>query len=173
MNQCPGQSPGGSTKTCNTSNVVGTITHKVCNTSTLRFSLYEFGEQVCTQSPLFCLGLGLGFYYWEAPPVSNLFFSVVSLSLRQVLVEPYRDHRLRVSVFRCCVSNFYLAIVTETFLYALPRNRCLRQPRRRVSTSRYLAMDLHVIIYTARKRGTRFLYSTSNCVIIMALSSHN
>jgi hypothetical protein len=33
-----------------------TITHKVFDTSTLRRSLYEFGEQVC-------LVLGLGFYY--------------------------------------------------------------------------------------------------------------
>jgi hypothetical protein len=42
-------------------NVTGTITHQVFNTSTLRCSLYEFGEQVCTQSLLFCLVLGLGF----------------------------------------------------------------------------------------------------------------
>jgi hypothetical protein len=44
-------------------NVAGKITHKVFNTSTRRCSLYEFGEQVCTQSPLFCLVLGLGFCY--------------------------------------------------------------------------------------------------------------
>jgi hypothetical protein len=43
--------------------VTGTVTHKICNTSTLRCALYEFGEQVSTQSPLFCLVLWLGFYY--------------------------------------------------------------------------------------------------------------
>jgi hypothetical protein len=42
------------------------------------------------------------------------------------LVKPCRDQRLqgfllRVSVFRCCVNNPYLAFATETFLYALPR----------------------------------------------------
>jgi hypothetical protein len=42
--------------------VTGTITHKIFNTSTLRCSLYEFGE-VCTQSLLFCLVFRLGFYY--------------------------------------------------------------------------------------------------------------
>jgi hypothetical protein len=41
-----------------------------------------------------------------------------------------RDHRLqglllRVSVFRCCVNNPYLTVVTDTFLYMLPRSRCL------------------------------------------------
>jgi hypothetical protein len=46
------------------------------------------------------------------------------------LVEPYRDHRLqgfllRVFVFRCCVNNLYLFVVTEAFLYLLPTNRCL------------------------------------------------
>jgi hypothetical protein len=38
--------------------VTGTITHKIFSTSIHRCSLYEFGEQVCTQS-----ALGLGFYY--------------------------------------------------------------------------------------------------------------
>jgi hypothetical protein len=28
-------------------------------------------------------------------------------------------------VFRCCVDRLHLAVVTQTFLYALPRNRCL------------------------------------------------
>jgi hypothetical protein len=54
-----GQSPDGSTDTLQ--KVTGTITHEVFNNSTLRCSLYESGEQVCTQSPLFCLVLG--FYY--------------------------------------------------------------------------------------------------------------
>jgi hypothetical protein len=58
MNRFIGQSPGGSTNTHNTEEVTGTVTRKVFNTSTLRYSLYDFGEQVCTQSPL-----GLGFYY--------------------------------------------------------------------------------------------------------------
>jgi hypothetical protein len=44
-------------------NVTGTMIHKVYNTSTLRCSLYELDEQACTQSPLFSLVLGLGFYF--------------------------------------------------------------------------------------------------------------
>jgi hypothetical protein len=39
--------------------VTGTITHKVFNTSTLRCSLYESGEQVRTQSLLSCSRTGL------------------------------------------------------------------------------------------------------------------
>jgi hypothetical protein len=99
--------------------VTGTITHKVFNTSTLSCSLCEFCEQVCTQSLLFCRVLGLGFYC----PVglSGVYNLVVCLSLRQVLVEPYKDHRLqgfllRVTVFRWCVND----LVRETLLYVLP-----------------------------------------------------
>jgi hypothetical protein len=59
-------------------NVTGTITHKVFNTSTFRCSLYEFGEQVCTQSLLFCLVLGLSFSYSIGlSSVYNLFSSAL------------------------------------------------------------------------------------------------
>jgi hypothetical protein len=49
-------------------------------------------------------------------------------------------------VFHCCVNSLYLAIVTETFLYVLSRNRCLCHNLRDISTSCYLAMDFNVII---------------------------
>jgi hypothetical protein len=29
------------------------------------------------------------------------------------------------SSFRCCANNHYLPVVPETFLYVLPRTRCL------------------------------------------------
>jgi hypothetical protein len=77
MNRFNGHSPGGSTNTYNTSKVAGTITHKVFNTSTLRCSLYEFGEPVCTRSPL-----GLGFYYAVGlSSIQSLLFCILSLSL--------------------------------------------------------------------------------------------
>jgi hypothetical protein len=73
MSRFTGRSPGGSTLR----KVTGTITRKVFNTSTLRCSLYEFGEQVCTQSPLFCLVLGLGFCYSIALSSVYLLFCLV------------------------------------------------------------------------------------------------
>jgi hypothetical protein len=61
--------------------VTGTITHKVFNTSTLRCCLYEFGEQVCTQSLLFCLVLRLDFYSVGLCSITSALFSLLSLSL--------------------------------------------------------------------------------------------
>jgi hypothetical protein len=51
--------------------VTGIITHKVFNTSTLRCSLYEFGEQACTQ--------------FSSGPVSSLFCTLLILSLSLML----------------------------------------------------------------------------------------
>jgi hypothetical protein len=62
-NQFIGQSPGGSTNTYNTSKGYWNNNTQSLQHSTLRCFLYEFGEQVYTQSPLFCLVLGLGFYH--------------------------------------------------------------------------------------------------------------
>jgi hypothetical protein len=111
MDRFIGQSPGGSKG------------YWKNNTFTLRCSLYEFGEQVCTQS-------ALGLSFCSVGLTSFCVFLSVFLSLRQVSVEPCRDHRLRrlllrVSVFRCRVNNLYLSVVTERFLYVLPTNRCL------------------------------------------------
>jgi hypothetical protein len=73
--------------------------------------------------------------------VSNLFCLLYSVSSRQYprpkLASCRPDMKLRATVhffvlrlsskrvFRCCVNSLYLAVVTETFLYVLSRNRCL------------------------------------------------
>jgi hypothetical protein len=105
--------------------ITGTITHKVFNTSTLRCSLYEFGKQVCTQSPLFCLVLGWGFYYSVGPSSISISFLVVCISSRQVLSNRTEITVSKYSHFASLLNNLYLSVVTETFVYVLRRNRCL------------------------------------------------
>jgi hypothetical protein len=98
---------------------------------------------------------GLQWRYSTPPPhgidlISSLLYSLfcrTKLASRRPDMKRYTSSFLWLSlkcVFRCCENNLYLAVVTETFLYVLPRNLCPWQPWRRVSTSRYLAMDLHV-----------------------------
>jgi hypothetical protein len=114
--------------------IAGTITHKVFNTSTLRCCLYEFGEQACTQPPLSCLVVGLGFCYSaghcsvSASPLYSSFGPFCRPKLAPRLpdmkhsVQWYTSSILRLSrkpVLRCCVDNLYLSVAT------LSRNRCL------------------------------------------------
>jgi hypothetical protein len=125
MNRFIGQSPGGSTILITLQKVTGTVTHKVYNTSILRCSLYEFSEQVC-------LVLGLGFCYSVGLSSIQYHFSRSKLAPRRPDMQHsvQRDTPLFLRlpskhVFRCCVNNLYPSVVTETFLYVLPRNRCL------------------------------------------------
>jgi hypothetical protein len=111
-------------------NFTGTITHKVFNTSTLRCSLYESGEQVCTQTPLRTglLLLGRTLQYLIS---SSLFSFGSSLDISWLYADRICNCTLlrycgcHGNVFRCCVNSLYITVVTETFLYLLHRNRCL------------------------------------------------